>query len=560
MAKRTIRLPQKTGNLPALLTLEITKHTDVLIVGAGPSGLMMAAQLLRFGIQPTIIDAKQGPDRTSKAIAVHARTLELLRQMGLADQLLAEGFPCYGIQVQGRKKTLGSVEFAHVDQPHTAFPFILLVGQEKTEKLLIDRLTAHACPVVWETRLLSLRQDDRSATVELMHDGIVQRWKCNWLIGADGAGSAVRNGLGIPFEGKRYIGKFFLADVYIEGAYNRLVHFFLPRSRFLGIFPLGAEGRYRLVGMLPENEEWQHKTAIQYADIKPLVDEAVGFELPVSRCLWVSRFLLHKRMAEQFARQRCFLIGDAAHIHSPIGGQGMNSGMQDAVNLAWKLAGVVSGRMGPQVLHTYQQERMPVAKTVVHATDRAFGLAMRLRTWLSPLRDILLSTGMRYVGGNPHLLEKVFDTVAQLTIHYRKAGLAIHHATGRRVQAGDRLPFLTVFDEKAKTQTDLHRWCEKPGFVLLLLGTINHHHLNIIGQWMRQKYPREMHFYYLPYSLRNQQVFDTFEVKPDGTKIILVRPDMHIGYINDMLNISLIDTYMEEVIGWKYFGHLPENR
>ncbi|WP_257658606.1 FAD-dependent monooxygenase [Parapedobacter lycopersici] len=539
--------------------MEIAKHTDALIVGAGPSGLMMAAQLLRFGIQPTIIDAKPGPDRTSKAIAVHARTLELLRQLGLADQLLADGFPAYGIQVHGRKKRKGRIQFTDIDQPHTAFPFVLLVGQEKTEKLLVDRLTAHACPVSWATRLLSLRQDDRSATVEVVQNDVVQRWQCKWLIGADGANSTVRDCLKIPFEGKRYPGEFFLADVHITGVQNRLINFFLPRKSLLGIFPLAGEGRYRLVGMLPEMENRPSGLAINYADIKPLVDEAVGLALPVSQCLWISRFAVHRRMAEQFARQRCFLIGDAAHIHAPIGGQGMNSGIQDAVNLAWKLAGVISGRTAPRILHSYERERMPVARSIIRATDGAFGLGMRLRDRLSPLRDLLLTIGMRYIGRNPRLLQKLFDTAAQLAINYRKAGLAVHHATGRRVQAGDRLPFLSVFDEKTKTQTDLHRWCEKPGFVLLLLGTISHHHLHIVGQWMRQKYPREMHLYYLPYSPRNQPVFDAFEIKPDGTKTVLIRPDMHIGYINDMLNVSLIDTYMEEVIGWKYFGHLPEN-
>ncbi len=511
---------------------------------------MMAAQLLRFGIQPTVIDAKSGPDRTSKAIAVHARSLELFRQMRLVDALLAQGNPSYGVQLQRGRKQLGGLDFSMIDHPSTAFPFVYLVGQDRTEKLLIDRLTENACPVKWETQLVSLRQDDRKATVELKHDGKIQQWVCKWVIGADGANSAVREQIGIFSEGKSYPGTFFLADVQLKEADRRRVHFFLSTRGFLGVFPYGSGGRYRLMGPLPATDTLKPDTPIQYMDIKRAVDEAVGFELLVDRCFWISRFSLHKRMAELFARQRCFLIGDAAHIHSPVGGQGMNTGMQDAANLAWKLAGVVTGRMDTRLLHTYQQERMPVARATLKGTDHIFGWIRATPLRFMSLFDPLFSWVIRSVGRRPGLVKRMFDELAQLNIHYRKAGLAVHYATGRRIQAGDRVPFLSVFDEKTKKQTDLHRWCEKPGFVLLVLGTVGSHQLHIVGQWIRQKYPRAMHLYYLPYSPQNQPVFDAFEVKADGIKTVFIRPDMYIGYINDVLNIGLVDTYMEEVIGW----------
>lgn len=509
---------------------------------------MMAAQLLRYGIVPTIIDAKLGPDRIAKAIAVHARSLEFFRQMGIADQLLAGGTPCYGIQVQRQTHPFGNVDFSRLEEPGTAFPFIHIVGQDQTERLLITRLTENACPVAWETRLVALQQDDNAASVVVEHEGRAQRWKCKWVIGADGENSTVRKSLGISFEGKHYDGRFFLADVHIQGAYHRNIHFFLTNRYPLGIFPFDAKGRYRLVGRLSRN--WDNRERIQYTDIKPLVDEALGFELPVDRCTWISLFSQQRHVAEQFARQRCFLIGDSAHVHSPIGGQGMNIGLQDAANLAWKLAGVIHGRMKSQVLHTYSQERMPVARDTIRMTDWGVRLAMSVPRWLRPLRDMLLTKVLRYVCAKPSRLQTIFAQFAQLRIHYRKAVLSVHYATGSLIRAGDRLPFLSVFDEKTKTHTDLHRWCEKPGFVLLILGTISRHQLHITGQWMQQKYPREMHLYYLPYSPNNYPIFTAFEVKIDGVKIVLVRPDMYIGYINDMLNVALIDTYMEEVVGW----------
>ena len=532
--------------------MESVRHTDVLIVGAGPSGLMMAAQLLRFGIHPTIVDAKAGPDRASKAIAVHARSLELFRQMGLADTLIDQGHPSYGAQLQRGKKPLGGLDFSQLDQPGTAFPYVCLVGQDKTEKVLIDRLTENACPVKWETRLVSLQQDDQAAIAELTHGGELQKWVCKWVIGADGANSTVRTQLQISFEGKTDPGSFFLADVQVAGADHRRTHFFLSKKGFLSVFPHGS-GRYRLVGPLPLSDRSTKESGdnpIQYADVKARVDEAVGFELPITQCLWINRFFFHKRIAETFARQRCFLVGDAAHIHSPISGQGMNSGIQDAVNLAWKLAGVISGRMDRRILHTYQEERLPVAKAMLRDTDRAFRWVKALSSWFPPIADFLIARSMRYVCHKERWVTHAFAAFAQLNIQYRKAQLAAHYAIGRRVQAGDRLPFLPVYDEKEKKQTDLHRWCEKPGFILLILGTVGPHPLHIVGQWIRQKYPRAMHLYYLPFSSRNQSVFDAFEVKSDGTKILLIRPDMHIGYINDMLNVSLIDTYMQEVVGW----------
>lgn len=537
--------------------MEPAKYTDVLIVGAGPSGLMMATQMLRYGITPTIIDAKPGPDRTSKAIVVQARSLEFFRQMGLADQISAQGLPCYGVQVQGINRPLGNIDLTSLDDPGSAFPFIHIIGQDQTERLLIRRLAENACPVAWETQLVELQQDDQGATAALEHNGVIQHWRCKWVVGADGANSRVRKSLGIRFDGKPYAGRFFVADVHIQDAHHRNIHFFLSRQGTLGVFPFGTSGHYRLVGKLPEG--WEKKEELQYTHIKPVVDGALGIELRVDRCTWASEVIIHPGIAEQFARQRCFLIGDAAHVHSPITGQGMNAGIQDAINLAWKLAGVIDGRTQPHLLHTYQQERMPVAKNISRMVDKGFELATGLPRWLKPLRDVLLTKLLRYVGNEPARLYALFARQGQLSTHYRKVGLAVHHATGVRIQAGDRLPFLPVFDEKTKTQTDLHRWCEKPGFVLLVLGTISHHHLHIIGQWMRQKYPRQMHLYYLPYSPRNRMVFDLFEVKPEGTKSVLVRPDMHIGYINDMLNVSLIDTYMEEVIGWEFFGYLPEN-
>lgn len=411
---------------------------------------MMAAQLLRYGIQPLIIEARRGPDRTSEPETLNARSMELFRQLGLADQLVDSGMPAYVVPVRGRRRRIGTVSSGHLENPGTAFPFELFVSGEKLGRLLLGRLTENACPVVWNTRLLGLEQNDRLATVRVDFEGTVQQLSCKWVVGADGINSMVRQAVSATAE-------------------------------------------------------------------------------PV------------------FLRQRCVLVGGAARAAGEANGQAVNinTGLQDAANIAWKLAYTMNGRVEPALLHTYMGERSAVAPT----TQVAFA-------WMG---DAFAERVFRLMVRKPVWVQRLFEAAAQLGIHYRESLLAAHYAVGRRIRAGDRLPFLPVFDEKTKTNTDLHRWCEKPGFVLLVLGTISHHHLHIISQWMRQKYPREMHLYYLPYSSANRVVFETFEVRTEGTKIVLIRPDMYIGYCNDMLNVSLTDTYMEEVIGWKPFGHVPEN-
>lgn len=531
---------------------EPIKHIDVLIVGAGPSGLMLAAQLLRHGIQPVIIDRKKGPDKTSKAVMLHARSLEIFRQLGMADELTAEGVACHEVII--RTKITTTVDFTSMENPGTPFPYVLGIAQSKVERQLIARLTENACPVMWETELVSLRQDDHTAQVGVVHQGIPQYWSCRWVVAADGAGGSVRNALGIPVEtdGPRKV--FIMADLQISDVPHRRIHLALVKKGFLGFFPLDAHGLYRLVFLQPKDWKTPLAEHVPYRVLKNHIDELLGFALPVRECAWAGVFATQRRSATLFGRQRCFLIGDAAHTYTPIAAMGINAGLQDAANLGWKLAGVLSGKISAQVLKSYPQERSMTISAIT-PIDRLLDTLTAPPSMQQLVHRWLFVNGLACLSKRKDRLRKLFERIFQLSPGYRRGHLAAHHATNRGIRAGDRLPFLALYDEKSQLATDLHRWMEKPGFVFLILGTIGHHQLHIIGRWMKQKYPRGMHLYYLPYSMRNQHLFDAFELKPTGTKMVLVRPDMYIAYMNDILNVNLIDTYMEEIVGWKSSGY-----
>src|SRR5690606_36508824 len=236
------------------------------IVGAGPSGLMMAAQLLRYGIQPIVVDAKPGPDREAKATLVHARSMELFRQLGLSDQLLAKGQSFYAVQLFGHRGEGATLDFSQLIAADTAFPFIQRVGQDDVERLLLDRLTEKVCPVAWETRLESLRQDDGGATATLVHNGKRQDWRCAWVIGADGQHSTLRGLLDIPLEGIGQVGDFFVADVEMQQADSRKINMFLHDKGPLAIVPLGATDHYRIVGQLANAHRAIPGNILSYTD------------------------------------------------------------------------------------------------------------------------------------------------------------------------------------------------------------------------------------------------------------------------------------------------------
>jgi len=524
------------------------KHTQVLIVGAGPSGLMMAAQLLRYGVQPIIIDSKDGPTTHSKALAVQARSLEIYRQMGIADTVVAEGAKAKGIVFNQDGKQKASLALSSIGDGLTLFPYILMYPQSKNERLLLDNITQNCCPVYWNTTLTSLTQKSDLVSVTLKTTDGEFELDCDWVIGADGAHSTVRKQIQVPFSGDTYARYFYLIDAKLDapGLIEEHLNMFLNKDNFCGFFPMPDEDTYRVIGNLPA--EFGEREDVTAGEVMPYINNITQKSIKIVQDNWFTTYKLHHRMAEKFRVGRCFLIGDAAHIHSPVGGQGMNTGLQDAYNLAWKLAGVLNEHIKPGILDSYAKERMPVAKTLLKTTDAVFNMIMSESYFVGLFKKFTLFKLLNIAWKSDTIKKAFFKKTSQIDISYRDSNVNLHLSKATKVKAGDRLPYLKVFDEKQLIETDLHEWCSKPGFTLLILGKFDELFLFSIAKWMTQKYPGMLNFFYLPPSGKNLDVFEAFECNPHQQKALIIRPDMYIGYINDVVDMEMMDNYLQNVV------------
>ncbi len=417
---------------------------DVLIAGAGPTGLVLALWLTRLGVKVRIIDKTAGPGTTSRAVAVQARTLELYRQLDLVDAVIAGGHqvPAVNLWVRGRKAA--RVPFGAIGTGLTPYPFMHIFPQDRHERLLIERLEALGVSVARETELLGFTDRGEHIGARLrLPGGQEESLEARFIAGCDGARSVVRETIGSGFPGDTYRQLFYVADVNATGpAADGALHVDLDLADFLAIFPLDGQGRARLIGTV-RDERAERADSLRFEDVSRQAIEHM--KVAVERVNWFSTYHVHHRVAGQFRKGRAFLVGDAAHIHSPVGGQGMNTGIGDAINLAWKLAAVVAGRAPERLLESYEAERIVFARRLVATTDRIFTLvtsegriASLLRTRLVPA----LAAGLFRI---PQWRTFLFRTVSQITLNYR--GGPLGRGVAGKVQGGDRLPWVRAGDD-----------------------------------------------------------------------------------------------------------------
>jgi 2-polyprenyl-6-methoxyphenol hydroxylase-like FAD-dependent oxidoreductase len=415
------------------------QDVPVLIVGAGPTGLVLALWLRRLGIAVRIIDKEDRPGTTSRALVVHARTLELYRQIGIADQVVRRGLEFTAINLWVRGQHRARADLGDIGRGLSPFPFIIVLPQDEHERLLIDELAAAGVEVERRTDLTDFEERQGLIVARLRGPGGETRWEGEYLAGCDGARSRTREIMDVGFPGGTYERVFYVADAALSGPVaNGELHVALDDADFLAVFPL-AGGNVRLIGTVPLGSEEQRRE-LGWADVSPRAAERM--QMAVQRVNWFSTYRVHHRVASRWRRGRAFLLGDAAHIHSPVGGQGMNTGIGDAVNLAWKLAAVLNRTAPTALLDSYEPERAAFARRLVATTDRAFtfvtrdgALARRIRTGVVPRLLPRLTP-------RPSIRRLAFRTLSQTQIHYRSSPLSSGKAG--RVHGGDRLPWVAL--------------------------------------------------------------------------------------------------------------------
>ncbi|MBS2028190.1 MAG: FAD-dependent monooxygenase [Deltaproteobacteria bacterium] len=435
---------------------------DVLIVGAGPTGLMLGCELALRKVPFRIIDKTPERAGTSRALAVQARTLEVLARHGLAEQMLANGRTSLAARAFVGRKQVTSVKLSDIGVEDTAYPVVLIASQVVTERALEGRLRALGHEVERPVELTRLEVNGKARCVLQTPRGeevVTPRF----VVGCDGAHSAVRKQGGFSFEGDAYENGFILGDVKVDGDLPPgEILFFIAKDGPLVALPLVGESRYRIISVraMAENEG-----PPQLEELQRRIDERSPIPVKLSDAAWLTHFRLHHRIADRFRRGPLFLCGDAAHIHSPAGGQGMNTGIQDAFNLGWKLALACRGIGGETLLESYAEERRPVGLQLLNTTDRIFsgattpGLMGVLRTRLVPKLApwVLASKSRRAL---------LFRFISELRISYRDSSI-VSTGTSFGLQGGDRVPDgpLTLPDG---TPSTLHVQLQGPAPKLLV--------------------------------------------------------------------------------------------
>ncbi|PTT90254.1 FAD-dependent oxidoreductase, partial [Pseudomonas sp. HMWF005] len=346
-------------------------RSDVLIIGAGPTGLVLALWLSKLGVRVRILDKTSAPGTTSRALAVQARTLELYRQLDLADTVVRKGHRVAAANFWVNGKPVAQLPLNRIGEGLTPYAFVEIFPQDEHERLLIERLEDYGVSVERNTTLESFEETSDGLTAHLrLPDGEQEVCQACYLAGCDGARSVVRKSLDAGFPGGTYQQIFYVADVKASGlAMNGELHLDLDEADFLAVFPLAGEGRARLIGTV-RDERADRADTLAFSDVSSRAIEHL--KVHIEDVHWFSTYRVHHRVAEHFRSARAFLLGDAAHVHSPAGGQGMNTGIGDAINLAWKLAAVLGGGAEPGLLDSYETERIAFARRLVSTTDKVF--------------------------------------------------------------------------------------------------------------------------------------------------------------------------------------------
>jgi len=508
--------------------------TKVLICGAGPTGLMMACQLKRFGVDCIVIDPKQGIVKESRALAVQARTLQIYEQMGIAEKALEQGTEAKKIKIIINGKRVYEVPLQQLGEGLSAYSFLFILEQNKNEKILYDHLQETDGDVLWEHSLESFTQND-DGVIAIVDDSLGDQTeiKADWLIGADGAKSQVRHQLDVPFKGGTYNNIFIVADTFAKWPWGHdCLSLCLTDKSFAGLFPMKGEDRFRVIGTFPK--QFIPTEVSDFSEIQKVVQKQMKIDVNFTYTNWFSIYHVHHRCVNSFTHNKIFLAGDAAHVHSPAGGQCMNTGLQDAYNLAWKLALVVNGEADKKLLISYNEERLPIARRLVKTTDRAFSVTSSDKWHFKILRLYIVPPILSRLLSIKRFGLFAFKTISQIGIHYKKSFLS-YSESNNLLQAGQLVPFAKInskiIDEHLKFT----------GFTILLFDTILRDEQK---SEIENSFLVKFKFSEIPRDKINEDAFKKFHVKTSA--MFLIRPDNYIGFASESISITDLKKYLRE--------------
>ncbi|QMW21601.1 FAD-dependent monooxygenase [Sandaracinobacteroides saxicola] len=533
---------------------------QVMIIGAGPVGMTMAAHLARFGVGVRIVDKRAGPVEHSHASVVHTRTREMFDAMGIAEDFNAQGHRFEELSFHALGRHLATVRLFGVDGDQDRGP--LDIGQDKTERILIAHLAALGVVVERPVEAVAVEQDAGSCRVTLRHpDGREEIAEAAYVCGCEGSNSIVRKTADIPFEGERYTGfEFVQTDARVHAS---LVpgrgYVFINHDRFLGLFPFDGKGLYRVLCARPDQDatDTSDPTLLEMENI---VRDVVDPQATLSDPLWLNRFRTQHRVAGAFrAGARMFIAGDAGHVHVPVAGQGMNTGMQDAFNLSWKLASVIRGWAPASLLDSYDAERQPKAERLINFTDGGF---RRLVTPNAATEAAIRLLGASFLN-TTRVQDRLRAAVEEVDLHYRGGALAESYDGSGGVLGGDRVPDAQVVRGPGRRASRIQQLFRGTHWTALFLAGKrgDAHDLIDIADELVGIYGERIKAFVITPTLCfgngdaalvelvhdvDDEAHHAFGVS-DPT-LILVRPDWYVGLRCSAHNASAIENYLAKVL------------
>jgi 2-polyprenyl-6-methoxyphenol hydroxylase-like FAD-dependent oxidoreductase len=505
---------------------------------------MLANQLARRGVQSMIIDRHAGPARETRALGVQARTLEIYSQLGIVKRAVELGKPGTGAYLWARGRKMAHVPLSDAGEGVTPYPYILVLGQDDNERLLGEKLRELGGSVLWNTELVSLEQHADHVDVTLEQaDGSRRAIRAAWVAGCDGARSSVRELNHIDFPGAPYEHVFFVADVEATGTMvPDAVNVYLWRDGFHLLFPMRGTDHWRIVGILPE--DLRGRKEVTFEQVLPSIRTELGADLTFKSCAWFSTYRIHHRAAARFRERRCFVLGDAAHIHSPVGAQGMNTGLQDAYNLGWKLALVVANQAEESLLDSYHDERWPIAQQLLNTTDRGFRMIVSDNWLMGLMRTEVLARIGAFAMGRKRIQRLAFRTISQTGIHYRDSALSAGHLQEEAPQAGDRFPWLKLKWRADGPIEDTFQALDDTKFNLVVFGDADGAGLPsrpaIEGSF---RIPADLlRVHVVPRDPANDAELTRHKIQQPS--FYLVRPDGYVGLCGDRFDAAAIEPYL----------------